>query len=321
MLMSHGATFGLLAIALWLSEGRQTLGLPDARVPSFTLLSFLRTKPPAIHFLLDACTGLACGLAVAGEYTALPAAAVIMLLGARRSAWSLLFVVVGVLLPLFLVSFYNYNAFHSVLSVGYSHLKSFKGMDQGFFGITLFPRFDVVVRLLFSEYRGFLFWTPFLLLAVPGFAVLHQKDNLLFWPVVGVPILYVLLISTYPYWDGGWALSVRHFASLLPFLGLAAGCGMLRYPRTGIALAGASVLLTGGATLIDAMPPEGCTHPIGDHFLRKLERGDFAHNLGMEAGLRGYWSLMPLLVIVAAGVVSLYLYCAAADAKLTKSKD
>ncbi len=299
MLMSHGATFGLLMAGLLLLQKRIVPG------------EGARTGVPHIAGALIG--GAACGLAVAGEYTASPAAAVIVLLSLRHGWRTMLTACAGAVPFLLLIPLYNLAAFGSPLSIGYDHLQSFDGMKQGLFGITLIPRLDVVPRLLFGEYRGLFFWSPFLLLAVAGLVPLWRLNRTLCIATMVLVPLQALLISSFPYWHGGYALGPRHLVTLVPFLAIAAGYGLTLMPRLGMVLAGVSALLAGTATVIDSMPPEGNVRPIVTFYAQKFFAGDLAHNAGMELGLPGLWSLLPLLALLVAGIWALFLLCVRED--------
>ena len=312
MLMAHAATFGLLSIALWLSEGRggtvwpaegrDGSGRPDRVWQAMSMRMYLTLRPPARHLIRDALTGFISAFAVAGEYTAGLTALCIMALASRRSARSAGLVLLGALPAILLIPLYNYTAFHSVFSIGYNHLQFFERTKQGFFGITLLPHWSIAGQLLFGEYRGLIFWTPFLLLAFPGIKPLWQAHRLLGVSATLVPVAYVLLISTFPQWDGGWALSARHLTSALPFIGVAAAFGCWRFPRTGVVLAAGSMLLIGVATFLNSKPPMGLPHPIAQFYIPRIVNREFAHNLGEEFGLTGKWSFMPFACITVLGI-------------------
>jgi hypothetical protein len=117
--------------------------------------------------------------------------------------------------------------------------------------------------------------------------------------MAGVPVAYLLFISSYPYWHGGWALGPRHLASAIPFLAIVAALGMKRFQHAGYVLAGLSVALTGTATLLDPLSPEGKLHPLKEVYLPILKSGNVRDNLGKLVGLEGLMSLAPLVVVVA----------------------
>ena len=65
---------------------------------------------------------------------------------------------------------------------------------------------------------------------------------------------------------GGNALGPRHLACIEPFLIIFAAFGLKRYPIVGSTLGGISILLTGTATLIDAMPTGGILNPLFNYY-------------------------------------------------------
>jgi hypothetical protein len=299
MLMSHGATYGLLMLALVLCESPWALGQGPGSAPSWR--AWLRHVVSTRQRWLALSIGTLCGLAIAGEYASALGAGAIGLLAARRGARLALHVALGAVPHVLLVFCYNYAAFGSPLVFGYSHVQGFAGMHQGVFGITLHPRLDVALALLFGSYRGLFFWSPFLMLALGGLPRLWSQHRFLFWVTVTFTSAQVLLISSYPYWNGGFALGPRHLMAMVPFVAVAAGLGLERFSRIGLVLGAFSILLIGAGTVIDALPPAYDQAPLTGYYLRALQDGTMAYNLGQALGLSGYASLLPLVLVLASG--------------------
>jgi hypothetical protein len=163
----------------------------------------------------------------------------------------------------------------------------------------------VVLELLFGGYRGLFFWSPILIFCLPGFATLRRQSGRLFWLTVTVPVAMVAVMSGYPYWHGGWALGPRLLSPAIPFLAVAAGVGFAWRPRLAACVGAASVLLVSLATFVDAMPTQAVLRPLEEIYLPKIVAGDLTMNLGRLIGLRGWWSAVPFVVVIAAAVATI----------------
>ena len=280
-LFSHSAVVGLLTMSLML------IATKDVHSWKWIALS-----------------GLCSGLAFASEYPALLVIGGIFLLSiAKHGAKGLAFLV-GMILPVILVLLYNYACFGFPLSIGYAHVVGWPGMKSGFFGMSLSPRADVMTKLLFSRSRGLFYWTPFLLMAIPGLYLLLRRWPVHFFVTIIVFISHVALISSYYMWDGGGAVGPRHLAVLLPLLLLPVAYGLAMFPRLGTALVIVSILLTGFATLIDpgALPR---VDPLLDYYIPSFIDGRVRTNIANAFfGVKSVVSILPLLIIVfeAAGI-------------------
>ena len=250
-------------------------------------------------------SGFLSGLAFASEYTALLViGGLFFMCVAKRGAKSFFFVV-GMALPVALILLYNYLCFGSPLSIGYEHVVGWSGMKSGFFGMSFIPRMDIVIKLLFSRSRGLFYWTPLLVMVLPGLYLLLRRWPIHFFVTVIVFVLHVSLISSYYMWNGGGALGPRHLATLLPLLLLPVAYGITVFPRVGTALVVVSILLTGFATLIDPGPLPR-TDPLFEYYIPSLIEGKVRTNLtNAFFGIKGALSILPLLIIVfeMAGVV------------------
>ena len=206
-------------------------------------------------------------------------------------------------------------------------------------------RFEAL-QLIFGTYRGFLILSPFLILAAPGFVRMWRKralrpECLL---CLGVTVFYLLFTSSYYMWDGGASMASRHLVPMFPFLTVAAAFAFRRLPRLSAVLAGASVVvcLLCVATfpefpdayarsrrdpakmrrlypfpLRDLVWPLLVEGRVGEKGLMADGRLGFAsrmpgghawdaYNLGEALGLRGLWSLAPLLALWAAAGWALF---------------
>jgi len=282
MLFSHAATAAWLIIALWLTDTSVGLLQSSSGNKKYSIL-----------------VGVCLGFAIAGEYTAALSATFLWIFICRRNIQQSAYVLVGAVLPLLLIPLNNWLIFGSPLHLPYENVADFPGMQEGFFGIHIMPNVHVAWQLLGSQYRGLFFWTPFLLLSIPGYIMLYKKSAAAFCLMIITPLACVLFISSYPYWHGGWALGPRHLASALPFLIIPAALGCSRYQRIGLLLAGISIVLTGMGTLLQPLAPEGDLFPLWDVYIPMIMRNDVRENIGNILGISGLLSLLPLALAMA----------------------
>lgn len=177
---------------------------------------------------------------------------------------------------------------------------------RGVFGIGA-PRPRILSAYLVDSNRGALLASPFLLWAMVGVARWARsrdaRADLAF--CAGGVLLFLLFLSGYPNWEGGWCLGSRY---LMPVLFLAASA----VPR---ALTGALSRALFVATAVFAVAhhllltasfpyfPPTLPWPAATGSAWFLARGLAAPNLGMLAGLDARSSLLPPVLIVLSALV------------------
>ena len=302
MLFSHAAVIGLICIALWAMAdpvflARVTRGQPPLTPPLSHPTGEGGAAPWLKRYLL---AGFCCGLAISSEYTAATAAGGVLALALCSSFKRGVVLAMAAIPPLLLIATYNWVCFDGPLAFGYHHLArpEFQKMNEGLFGITFPPKASSAYVILLSPERGLFFWTPFFLMAFLGLKSFRQRYPALLWVSCAVIGLHVICISGYYMPDGGDALGPRLLAPMLPFLAVCAAWGLSRHWRLGLVLGYYSVLLTGVATTVDAMPPQALQRPH-DFYVPRLMDGSFANSIGTEMGL-GSWLSICVLVAVAA---------------------
>ncbi|MFO0677988.1 MAG: hypothetical protein U0169_15740 [Polyangiaceae bacterium] len=270
--------------------------------------------------------GVLLGFAVASEY---PAALIgvpiafygLRVLGLRR--WIL--VVAGGLVPVTLLLAYHWALFGSPLAFPYDYSVWETPKTGWFMGIGK-PHGHALVQILFGEYRGLLFATPWLAAAVPGTIVLARRHRLETAVCVGAVLAFLWLNSSIPPWDGGWAAGPRYLVPMLPFLAVLAGGVFVRSSPTPGPSSTAALVFVGTLGLcsvanmfaVTAVKPEiptSAKRPYAEMIWPEFRAGHFAvstqsidmvdnpanaprqaWNLGMKAGLDGHASLIPLYV-------------------------
>ncbi|WNG44188.1 hypothetical protein F0U60_08780 [Archangium minus] len=167
---------------------------------------------------------------------------------------------------------YHQAAFGHPLESGYKHLNDAAYQPWhlgGFLGIR-YPDPRAFALSFFSPLRGLFALSPFLLLALPGVAVLRHEARARremrahLWLVVALLAGYTYFTSAFSYDSWGWTTGPRHLTGLVPFLLLPAGLLLERLRTSGhpallgaaAALCTASIAFTGVATFVNYVPDD-----------------------------------------------------------------
>jgi hypothetical protein len=285
-LFAHAGTIGLLAITLWCILGRPKA--PERR---------------------DYLGGFCAGLAMASEYpAAIPIACLLVYLAWTDFPRSMR--VASALSPgIMLILLKNYAITGSPFVLAYGFNPGFAQITaQNAFGFGL-PGAGTMRALLWGEYRGLMFWSPALLMALPGVLLLAQIDLALALTLLAGIALVVIQAASFSGWSGGNAVSARYLSPAVPLFGLAAAYGIARFPRFGtlITIASVSMMTMVAAVAID--PPQDVSTPFRDFYVVRLQQDRLAPNLGMLMGLSpegglallaGLLLAIALLMVVAA---------------------
>ncbi len=255
--------------------------------------------------------GVLFSLTVVTEYPVVIALAIIFLWAvyAMPNRWALYRVVLGAI-PLGLVfAAYNYAIFQTPMPVGYNYSTLWQNVhDQGFLSLTV-PNLGTFINLMFSPFRGLLFLSPVLALAVPGFVLMWRRHSQRSVTVMllGVIAYFLLFNSSSVMWWGGNTVGPRYLVPMLPFLALPIIFVLNEWltNRAGfilvVILAGLSFLNVWAQTIGgQAFPPEEFHNPLFEYTLPNIANGNIARNYATIIGLRGLLSLIPLLAVIGA---------------------
>jgi len=218
----------------------------------------------------------------------------------------------------FLLGFYNASCFGSPFASSYRYLGRFPEISNtGFLGFTA-PSWEAFWGITFGPYRGLFFLSPFLLWAVPGFWYFVRDRE---WRPegvlsVGIVAAHLLLISSWYDWRGGFAIGPRNLLLILPYLVVAVAFFLRQFAHSpirpfahlcfGLSLLLSFVLVWVASTSGQNFPPITIANPLVEFFWPKFVAGDITRNLGMALGLRSWWSLLPLILIVTALIGGLF---------------
>ncbi len=109
---------------------------------------------------------------------------------------------------------WNWARYGSILDTGYVATESFSGdLLAGLYGLTIGPA------------RGFIWYNPVLLLAVPGAPIFWRRHRRIFVFSLLLTALYVVVYAKWYMWHGGYSWGPRFLVPIVPFVSLVAGAG------------------------------------------------------------------------------------------------
>ena len=163
------------------------------------------------------------------------------------------------------------------------------------FGMFGLPQFDVMIKLLFSSYRGLFFTSPVLALSCIGFWLMatRYKKHAEVALFAAIFIGFLLMNSSFNHWQSGWSIGSRYLIPALPFLSLPLTLVFERLPRTTLAGAAISAMIMLLVTAVDPQPPEGVQNPLAHHILT-LAQGKTLFSTFGNAHIKGPVSANPM---------------------------
>jgi len=126
--------------------------------------------------------------------------------------------VVSFLIPVVLAGllslWWNYIRFGDLFDTGYVSSESFSGdWLAGLFGLSIGPA------------RGFFWYNPILLLALPGIVLFWREHRRVLALILLLAALYVAVYAKWYMWHGGYSWGPRFLVPIVPFVSLLAGGG------------------------------------------------------------------------------------------------
>ena len=267
-LFAHAGTIGLLSVALWAALASQ-------------------------HPRRDLLAGLTAGLAVASEYPAVIPCALIACYLASTALSRVWRFGLGTVPAAVLILANNFFTTGSAFHVAYGANATFPDLvaDNGM-GFGWPPSFDLMLGMVWGEYRGLFFWCPALMMSAIGLYEAFRRDRAVGMLMCATIAMVLVIMGSFYGPFGGNAVGPRYLAPALPFIGLAAAYGTSRWPEMGLILVVLSVLFTGLVTAIAVDPPGDVLRPLQDFYLVRFNADRFADNLGTILGLPLWVSLL-----------------------------
>jgi hypothetical protein len=296
-----------------LTFGIGTLMLPFATmlydhdiVAVLSLFSFwllLTVKDGGVPLLRSAvlllAAGVLAGLTMLTSYASIISVALLTLYAtwAGRPLREIAFFLAGVALPVALLAWYQKFCFGSMLAIANTYQNEiFSDEAMPLFGMFGIPRFDVMIKLLFSSYRGLFFTSPVLILSFLGFwfmAIGHRRRAELFL-CAAIFFGFLMMNSSFNNWHSGWSIGPRYLIPALPFLSLPLSLVFEKFPRTTSAIAIPSAIIMLLATAVDPQPPADVQNPLTQYILPLLRgEGFILHTFG-DAIINGAVSANPM---------------------------
>ena len=238
--------------------------------------------------LLGFLTGALLLWAVVVEYTAAIASVIIIFFGIanaiqwdkKKAARVVISAIIGGIIFIIPLLYYNFMAFDSPFAIGYNYYEkgAFSEMKEGLFGIT-YPRPGVLFMILFSPYRGILWFSPILVITPIG-------------------IYYLLLNSAFVNWHAGWSTGSRYAISMVPFVCLPLSIIWTKVgPKGKSGLLGLFTLSLGVSIIcvsVSMMSPNKYPNPLFDFLIPRFLDGKLNSILN-KLGITGPVTLIPIL--------------------------
>ncbi len=259
------AVAGLCGLTTMVWPYTQTL-FADAALGLFWLAAFyaLLCFRDTRGWWWAAAAGAAAGYAVLVKVTAAPVAllfAAYLLYLCRRETkrrrfhCGLAFALPMVLVLLVLL-WYNHLRFGTIMTSGYGlageHMVRGFGRRDSEFGFNT-PLFTGLHGLLLSPGKGFLWYNPILVLAIPGMCAFRRRRPAAMWLSLSIFAVTLLIHAKWWAWHGDWSWGPRFLLGAVPFLAISCGYAIdsffsrtwrRRWQRQAAGLAGA-VLIAG----------------------------------------------------------------------------
>ena len=250
----------------------------------------------------------------------------------------------GAAVPLGLLALYQWRAFGSPLAIpNQFQIALFGGGGGRLDGVFSLPDPRLAWQLLGAPARGLFVASPILLAAFAGLWLLWRRPARRREAVVIGAVFagYFVLNLSFLNWHGGFSFGPRYLLPAVPLLCLPLASAFDRLPRTTSALAVLSVAVCLLATAVTPQIPPGVTRPVAGFLLpvagghtarvgafafdepvganpqgvyealpyRLFARGSAeargnSFNLGERLGLTELASLLPLLLLLAAGATA-----------------
>lgn len=348
--LSSGVLGALLAVAVYRYGRRRGVGPPAAFLVALLIgagtvvvpySTMLFAQVPSAFFLFLAfmlredrplLAGLAAGMAGACFYFCIPAAVVLAAFALRHSVRTGVRFILGGVPVAAMLAVYQWICFGSPFRTPTEMSAGFTD-EKLLFGVMRAPKLEALWGITFSPYRGLFYACPVLLFAFAGaFLMLRRRIHLRdLGASAAITALFLLLVSSYSWWDGAWAFGPRFLLPIVPMLAVPMLFAAHRARPLWVLAGVLSIAINIAATAVDPMPSQAIRNPIRDYIAPVLITGRlpeparaalqresaevghvginpiapwWAMNLGELAfGLGSAWSLLPVAVWLLGGWV------------------
>jgi len=252
--------------------------------------------------------GLMLGYALISEYPSILIVGAIFLyiaLTIPQRRWLIGLILAG-LPPILLMMAYNWVIFHTPLPVGYKYSELYTEQHStGLISLT-HPHLGALWGITFGSMRGLFFVSPVLILAAVGLWAWWRKGQFRGeWAVcLWATLSFFLYNGSSIMWQGGFSVGPRYLVPMLPFFVAGLGIFALGWGRSSWARGGLLILTLWSLvvvwieTIAGQNYPDWSLNPLFDYSLPLLMANDVARNIGMALGLRGWVSIIPLIIFL-----------------------
>ncbi len=225
----------------------------------------------------------------------------------ESTLWTVFAFCAGSSLFLGTLLYYHWACFEDPFKTGYDHLTNpiFKQwVSQGFMGLSTFS-YQSFIAHHFSADDGLFYYSPFLLLALPGFAIMLLRPALRAEAIFcGVIVCFFIYFSSALVLKSGWDVGPRYVTCALPYYVILAApfikwAGRRWYGNIlTFGLIGAAILINTSLNAVFPHYPDNFSNPLFDVTLRFSRAGYLPYNLGWVLGLKGLASAIPYIAVV-----------------------
>lgn len=256
------------AAAVALSSVLATQLLPYATLfmlhaPSAALLLYALTTPHRAR------AGFAAALATAMNYLCAPALIAFALIERR----AILRYCAAALAPLAALAAYQYACFGSIFTISVVHEDPRFLTHGAAMGVFVRPTLGVLYAITLSPYRGFFFFAPLLLAALPGFRAWWQAERVQCAASLVVMATFFAFNVSFNGWDGGWGIGGRYLVPIIPLFGMA--LLYVRWRAVAMVAATLSFAVNFAAAAVDPQPSTSIARPVTQYLLPLLFNGHF----------------------------------------------
>jgi hypothetical protein len=233
-----------------------------------------------------------------------------------RHLHSIVWSITGGSLPLLLQLGYNKLCFGDFFAMGYindSDPSFHSAFSQGFMGIH-WPNLQAIYYMTLHPTMGIFWQSPVLCLSILGAFLLFLKHRYQAEAILAITVIssYLIILSGFYSWWGGFAVGPRYLIPMLPFFciflvfipkRLTWSLALLSLISFGQMLIAAASSVQAPDTWVSRIGTQGffSYSNIYSFCLNRLEKGNFTQNLGYRIfGLWSWNSLIPFLVVIGA---------------------